>query len=446
MLSMSKHRKRQWLYVLFDYLSAMVAWLMFLAFRWVVNDGITFGFSTVVLPALHLVHSLLLYPLLVIIVHYLTGYYLRPYKLTYLYEIWKTLIGTFFIGGIAFVTIILNDPVSDYTVYYRSLIALWAIQFCCSYPPRLLHSYLIKRKNPLQKKQSLVVGDKSLLPRLPLRDIVGEIKDINSWESVLKSKTFDEVIIALHNPQPEILYPIISKVYPSGKDISMIPNTMDFLTGAAKVKNLTSSPLVSVTDLPMADWKLCFKRAFDVVSATVSVVLLSPLLALIAILVKSDSKGPVLYKQQRIGRRGKPFVIYKFRTMVANAESGTPMLAEKEDKRITKVGHWLRKYRLDELPQLWNIIKGDMSVVGPRPEREFFIRQIEQKAPYYCLLYKVRPGLTSWGQIKVGYADTIDKMIERLDMNIAYINNTSLTLDIKIIIYTFGILIDGRGQ
>ena len=161
--------------------------------------------------------------------------------------------------------------------------------------------------------------------------------------------------------------------------------------------------------------------------------------------IKMDSPGPVFYKQERIGRFGKPFNILKFRTMYLNSEKGTPKLSSENDNRVTPLGKMLRKYRIDEIPQFWNILKGDMSLVGPRPERKFYIDQIVEQAPYYCLIYKIRPGLTSWGPIKIGYSDTIEKMIERLNYDIIYMDNMSLLNDLKILIYTIEIIFKGKG-
>jgi lipopolysaccharide/colanic/teichoic acid biosynthesis glycosyltransferase/ABC-type Mn2+/Zn2+ transport system ATPase subunit len=164
----------------------------------------------------------------------------------------------------------------------------------------------------------------------------------------------------------------------------------------------------------MPAWQQSVKRIFDVVFSAVAMLILLPIYLYVAVRVKLGSKGPIFYKQERIGYEGRPFMIYKFRTMYTDAESQGPQLSQVNDPRITPFGHVMRKYRLDELPQFWNIIKGDMSIVGPRPERRYYIDQIEKIAPYYCLVYKVKPGLLSWGPIKIGYSDTVEKMVERL--------------------------------
>ena len=218
------------------------------------------------------------------------------------------------------------------------------------------------------------------------------------------------------------------------------------LTGAARIVEIEGQPLVRITEHKMSDSELCIKRASDVVLSLSVMVLLSPVYVFLYVLVYATSKGPAIYRQERIGLHGIPFKILKFRTMCVDAERKRPLLSQDNDPRITRVGAFLRKYRLDELPQMWNVLRGDMSLVGPRPERGYFIRQIEQKAPYYCLIYKIRPGLTSWGPIKVGYTDTVDKMVERLNYDITYMENMSLKLDLKILFFTIGVIIDGKGK
>lgn len=187
------------------------------------------------------------------------------------------------------------------------------------------------------------------------------------------------------------------------------------------------------------------KRLFDVICSAIALVVLCPLFLVIAIFIKCDSTGPVIYRQQRLGRLAKPFTILKFRTMYENAETDTPLLSNKDDKRITKFGCLLRKYHLDELPQLWNILVGDMSFVGPRPERKYFVDQLLVIAPEYVKLFKVRPGLSSWGSVKYGYASDLSQMVERMKYDLMYLDKMSLAIDIKIMAYTIKTVVTGKG-
>lgn len=422
---MNLRRKQQLWYILADLISSELVWLCFLGFRWIIYDGRVELLEDVLIPAFDFWPPLVIYPFICLMVYYLSGYYLRPFQKPLWREFLRTFVSAGIIALLFFFIIIIDDPTENYRRFLISLVVLFGLQFVLSYIPRLTITLLSRRRGILRSRT---------------------VHTVEEAESLVAGEQ-DEVIIDLPNGYTDQeLYELIARLYPLTCEISMVPRVYDMLTGAARIGQLDRPSLIRITENHMSDAELCIKRAFDILMSAMGLLLLSPVFAIIAIEVKRSSKGSIIYRQERIGLYGIPFSIYKFRTMVENAEDGLPQLAHDNDPRITSTGHWLRKYRLDELPQLWNILRGDMSIVGPRPERQFFIEQIMQQAPYYCLLYKVRPGLTSWGPIRVGYTDTIEKMIERLNADIVYVENMSLLLDMKIMFYTIGVILKGKGK
>lgn len=213
-----------------------------------------------------------------------------------------------------------------------------------------------------------------------------------------------------------------------------------------QARTLRGLPLQDVTQTQMSEMEKNVKWLFDRTASLLLLILLSPIFAVLALLVRRSSPGPVLYRQERIGRGGRPFWIYKFRTMYVDAEVDGPQLSHEGDKRVTPLGAKLRKYRLDELPQFYNVLRGDMSMVGPRPERAYYVKQILERAPYYYLLHQLRPGITSWGMVRYGYASTVDEMVERLYYDWLYYEHMSIKLDLAVLLCTVGTIIKGKGK
>jgi exopolysaccharide biosynthesis polyprenyl glycosylphosphotransferase len=277
----------------------------------------------------------------------------------------------------------------------------------------------------------------------------GKLKHFGTLDdlfSILISRDIEEVIIALEKDEAEQIGRVIEICEQTNTHIKVVPGVYDFIVGSVKVSHILGAPLIEVFPQIMKPWEVVAKRLFDVAFSLFALLLLLPVYLVLTVLIKLDSPGPVLYRQERVGRGGKPFFINKFRSMYVDAEKMGPQLSSAEDPRITRVGRYLRKLRLDELPQFWNVLIGEMSIVGPRPERQHYIDQIVKKAPHYRHLHKIRPGITSWGQVKYGYAENVDEMVRRLQFDILYLENMSLALDIRIILYTVIVMLEGRGK
>ena len=468
------NKQRVIFYIIFDVVAALLVWLLFYLYRRITNDFVLAGggLEYYFVPNYSLIPSIISFPIVALFIYYLTGFYNFKVRHSRLIELFSTLVGTFFISLIIYFGMLIDDIVVSYTFYYRSFLILWGLFFIITYIFRVSQTMFVlaRLRKGLIPNNVLVVGTgdsahkvteiigcnasrtgQKVVGYIAVRDriVVDEnlvLGRLANLEEEVRAKKVNEVIIAVDNMDNDMIFAIANRLIVCGVEVKFAPRLFEVVTGHVSLTDIESEPLVDITSSRMPAWQQSVKRVFDIAVSAVAILLLSPVYLYVAVRVKLGSKGPVFYKQERIGYEGRPFMIYKFRTMYVDAERQGPQLSQVNDPRITPFGHIMRKYRLDELPQFWNIIKGDMSIVGPRPERKFYIEQIEKIAPYYCLVYKVKPGLLSWGPIKIGYSDTVEKMVDRLRYDIIYMDNMTLQTDIKILFYSVGVILKGKGQ
>lgn len=468
-------------YIIFDYFSAIISWTLFFAFRKIYIESIKFGYPVPIIFTEKYFLGLLIIPLFWIFIYYLSGYYREVLRKSRFEEFITTFISILIGSIIIFFTILLDDIIASYKNYYASFLYLFTSHLIITYIPRLIITNTIVHKIHKRKLglNTLIIGGNGKaeeiyleienLPKGTGNKFIGFISvndnsslnnnennyklskyipylgNLDQINDVIKKFNIKEIIIAIENTEHTKIEKIINKLIGIDVNVKAIPSLYDILTGKVKMRSILDVPLIQISHELMPAWQENLKYTFDKIIAIIALIVSAPISLILAIAIKLDSKGPIIYSHERIGRFGKPFNIYKFRSMYVDAEKNGPKLSSKNDNRVTRVGKFMRKMRLDEIPNFINVLKGDMSIVGPRPERKYYIDQIVQKAPHYLHLLKVKPGITSWGQVKYGYAENVDQMIERLKYDLLYLDNMSLLVDFKIILHTLVTIIKGKG-
>jgi len=462
-------------YLLADYLAANLAWFVFNIVRYETIARYN-GFGS--LSAFLLYRNVVLGQIIIsfgwLILHYYSGYYNKLFEKSRLSEFFVTF-STVLIGAIVlFFALLLKILPDSIRVYYEQLAYLFLLTFGFTYLFRVMITHQTARK--FRKRvwtiQALILGTgekakqiQHLLNKpsdslaytiqgfirtdpavsvtaIDPQSVLGNLADL---ETLIRTLNTEELIVAIDSDEDDDLLNLLYSLYQYQLPLKLPISHTRLLTGRIKIKTITGFPLFDVTNHNFSEGEKNIKRSLDKAISLFLLLILSPVYLYLMLRVKKDSEGSVFIKQERIGYLGKPFMMYKFRTMRKDAEKDGPALSSEYDERVTPFGQTMRKYRLDELPQFWNVLKGDMSIVGPRPERKYYIDQIVKQAPYFYLLHNVRPGITSLGMVKFGYARNIDEMIERMKYDILYYENMSLMLDIKIIIYTFRTIFTGKG-
>ncbi len=463
-----------------DFIAINAAWILF---YWLRFYSGWFAKTTVGFDLPHVAQASLLFYFFWMIAFLFFGLY-RSWYVRPIFDEIVTLVKTFAFGTLVFMIVQLWNPFEshDYTpvrndpriiglLYFLVLTSLMV-------SARLIVRYAQQRllESGIGQRISIIIGDTikanelsynllkakklgyNVIGYIPANGVVDNIPTgsknnlqvvgtYDDLENIIKSKKIREVLITLNSGEHITLLDIIGRLSATDVGLKIVPDLYDIISGQARTREIYGFPLIDINPEIMRPWEEAAKRTMDIFTSAIILVVGIPIWLLVAFGVKITSHGPALYSQGRMGKNGVPFKIYKFRSMTIDAEKDGPKWAQKNDPRVTTFGKFIRKVHLDEVPQFWNVLKGDMSLVGPRPEREYFVEHLSREIPYYRRRMKVRPGITGLFQAMVyKYDESLDDVRNKLKYDLMYIESMSFRLDLKILFRTAYMMFRGKGQ
>ncbi len=462
-------RGKNWavLFIIVDWITALFSWSLFFYLRKTIIEKQDFELE------INLYLGIVFIPLAWMLLYALQGTYYETRRMFRIRILNMTFLSSLAGSILIFFTLLLDDDVRSYQDYYQAFLLLFGIHFSSAVTTRLILTTILVstvRKKGQGFKTLIVGGNEKALEIYQelinlsknvnefigyvningvdnlLKDFIPNLGKYIDLEELIKKYEIEEVIIAIESSDHDRLKDILVRIDDRTTKIKVLPDMYVILAGSVKMTNIYGALLIEISSDPMPYWQRAIKRVMDIVLSFIAVILLIPFYIFSAIAVKLSSQGPILFLQERVGLNGQQFKIIKFRTMYVNSELSGPQLSSSNDPRITKIGRFMRKTRLDEFPQFINVLLGDMSLVGPRPERQFYIDQIVKIEPQYLHLNRVRPGITSWGQVKYGYAENVEQMLQRMKFDLIYLKNRNLALDVKIMFYTIIIVFKAKGK